>query len=522
MKRRSVFISILLIAASIFIRCASEAAPGGGPPDKTPPLLIDSNVKTGSTGIPADQEIVFYFSETINPDNIVKNVTLFPLGNLDIKVRTRGRSLSVSPIGSWDPNTVYTLIIAKGISDLRGNSINEPIQISFSPGNEIPKNAIKGAVMGLKNSGSATIALSRTYSHPDSILMYPEYYTQTGVDGSFSFNFLPQETFNIAGYIDMDKSNSYKAKFDGVCIPQNPKILPDTLNSILLMQSIYDNFIPGVLIKVESPDPYKTELVFSKNISRLNSPQNFSVDYHRVDTVIFNDNTCSAYHQKAQNDTFNLTIHGLVDQVGVNFADSVLLLPAVDLTDSFYTIEQLGNSLRIWPDPGYEKLDAVFQGRDTTNIILTKQCDGFYLLPQIKTSRQGTCLITLPFPNVQNVNDSTYAVDVSIAALPEYGSVLGTLDREDDQQLRLVLHRDKVQYDISARNRNFTFNEVLPGSYALSYYIDLNENGIRDLGHPYPHRAPELLFDLDEKIEVRARWDTDIEEPFKIVVENGK
>jgi len=523
MKLKLFSVLFLIIFAGLVTHCASEAAPGGGPPDKTPPSLVNVSVITGSTSIAPDQEIVFNFSENIDPDNIEKNVLVFPISNEVIHVRTRGRNLSVSPDKEWDPNVVYTLIIGKGVSDIRGNNIEKPIQISFTSGKEIPKNKILGKVNNLDQNISATIAISRKNANPDSVLGFPEYYTQVGPDGDFTFEYLPKEEFYLAGYLDLDESNSYKAKFDGVCIPVKPSITPDTTAELVLIEAVYENFLPGVVIKAESLDPQTIEITFTKNIGEQNGLENFRYDAFLVDSVIFKKNSCILYHQETGQDSFSLSITELIDQVGIPFADSSFYLPSTEWPDSFFHREQVGNSLRISPDPGINELEAEFQSRsDTSKMFLKKQAGSFYRLTQTKSQQKGTCLISLPSLTPSTLSDSLYSVDVEISALPEFGAVLGKLDNSGSEKPRLLLFNHNDKYEIAVFDNKFHFEKVLEGTYTLAYYLDKNDNSRRDRGRPFPHESPEILHVLDKGIEVRARWDTDLEEPYKIVIENDK
>jgi hypothetical protein len=523
MKLDRISITLVFLSALLILGCASEAPPGGGPPDRTPPILIDINVASGSTLVPEDQEILFYFSETINPDNISKSVTVFPLSDKSAIVRAKGRSLSVKPADIWDKNTVYTLIIGKGVSDIRGNNLDQPIQMSFTSGDHIPENRIIGKVLGLKENTTAVISLSRKTDNPDSILLFPEYYTQTGPEGDFSFEYLPSEVFHIAGYVDMDKSNSYKDKFDGVCIPLKPTILPDTVFTPLMMQAVYENYLTGFVINAESLDPCKTEITFSKDLADWNHKNNFQIISSEIDTLTINERVCRIYHSVIDVDTFSLSLRDLRDKVGLPLADSTLFIPVKSWPDSFFHFEQMDHYLRITPDPGADKITAEFRSSvDTSEISLLRRLPGFYRIPQFKTGRNGTCLLTPPFVNKETVSDSLYSFDLKIPAAPEYGAVLGRLDAVVPARYRLILSNDKNRYDIAVKEFDFKFEQVLPGSYALSYYIDENHNGRRDIGRPYPHVKPEFLLPLDSGIDVRARWDTELAEPYKIVVENGK
>ena len=133
---RSITLSILLLLICTFLclQCASESAPGGGPPDKTPPTLIASTIQSGATLVPADQDIRFEFSENLNTDIAEKSITVFPLSDNTSRTIVKGKNITISPLTTWDPNVVYTIILGKNISDYRGNGLSNSMQFSFTPG----------------------------------------------------------------------------------------------------------------------------------------------------------------------------------------------------------------------------------------------------------------------------------------------------------------------------------------------------------------------------------------------------
>lgn len=523
MRSKHVLTILWVIGLLLFVQCASEAPPGGGPPDKTPPALININIASGSTRIPSDLEILFYFSENLNPDNIKKNVTIFPLSDNIATVRVKGKNLSIKPVTTWDPGIVYTLIVGKGVSDIRGNTLEQPIQISFTSGDEIPKNRISGKVLNLRSGTTAVISLSRNTAVPDSVILYPEYYTQTGPAGDFMFEYLPAEIFNIAGYVDMDKSNSYKDKFDGVCVPLKQALLPDTAFSPIPVEAVYENFLPGFIINAESVDPSKTVLTFSKDPAPWNKRSGFTIAGESVDSVEIKDAVCNVYHRELGTDTLTISLKGLVDMVNVPIADTLLQVPVTAWADSFFHFEQAAHLLRITPDPRAEELSGSFQSNsDTLDMTISRHMTGFYSLPKFKAGKKGTFLLRFPYVRENIISDSTYSAPLNIPPLPEYGSVLGLLEANEISGLHMVLKNDKKNYDINVSDLAFSFNRVLPGTYSLSYYFDMNGNDRRDSGRPYPHQKPEFLYLLDQNIDVRARWDTELEEAYKIVVENDK
>jgi len=523
MKLKLLPVLIFIFATLTLIQCASESAPGGGPPDKTPPNLIASSIQSGATLVPIDQDLNFVFSENLNTDAAEKSITIFPLSDDIASTIVKGKNITISPVSTWDPTVVYTIILGKNISDYRGNGLPQPLQFSFTPGEDMPENRISGRISGLKPRTTAVIAISRKTNQPDSIILYPEFYTQSGPEGNFVFEHLPMEEFNVAAYIDLDKSNSFKAKFDGVCVPFQPTIIPDTTNKLLIFEAIYDNFFPGRLLQAESIQPTISKLTFQKELATWNNIDNYRINSTNVDTIIYKDNVCTLYHKQIEADTFFVELTSLLDHIDIPIADTSLMVPLTVWPDSFYHFTTLGNYLLVSPPPSSNKLEGLFQSPgDTSDLILSKYFSGFYTLPASKVKRQGTWQVHIPFADSTSwvVRDSLYPVPLQLKPKNDHGSVIGNIDIEDLQDLRLLLHNARQSYDIEMHTKAINFSKVLPGTYILSYYIDKNANGHRDVGRPYPFMKPEILYDLDTDIDVRARWDTELSEPYKIVIEN--
>ena len=523
MKSKLLFIPIFIITALILVQCASEAVPGGGPPDKTPPILIETNVLTGSTLVPEDLEIILNFSENLNPDMKDKSVTIFPLRENTATVRIKGKKLVITPNERWEPEQVYTLILSKSISDMRGNTLKEPLQFSFTSGKNMPTNLIKGKILDLKPNSTAVIAISRLYEKPDSILMFPEYYTQSGPEGDFLFEFLPAEEFNIAAYVDMDKSNSYKVSFDGACVPSRTSILPDTAGPVILMEAFYDNFEPGRLLSSKSISPSRTELTFQKEPAPWSTADRFKIQAAPPDSLIIEDKTCILFHPVYEPDSVNVAFSGLQDHLGVSIQDSSFNIRTKSYEDSLYLFYTLGQHLLISPPISEASLSGEFlTSSDTLNLTLELTKRGFYELPRGKSNLRGTWKIRIPQnagPAHMNT-DTTYSVALELKPKPEYGSVFGFVE-SSLTDLRIVLFNKNHNYEHLVINEKIKFEQVQAGTYSLAYYVDRNENGRRDSGNPYPFIKPEFLYMLDTDISVRERWDTELEEPYKIVVENN-
>ncbi len=513
-----------MICALFFVHCASESPPGGGPPDTTSPVALFLSISSGATNVDSMQTLRIEFSEPLNSKTLAKNITIFPLGEYDTDIRMQGKKLSITPNTPWKKNVVYTVILGKNISDLRNNHLSEPIHISFTTDSHIPQNSFRGSIANLKDNLSAVIYISRKTAYPDSIISAPEYYTQSGPGGSFSFDYLPRDTFYIAGYIDLDKSNNYKATFDGVCIPSKIHIVPDTLaQESLVVQAVYDNFFNPRLLRAESIYPGATRLEFTKAPAVWNVPGSFQIENVRIDTVIYDEKTCVLYHDAIQKDSLTLSLHAIRDYLSCMLKDTLLTIPVTALADTLYQFEQKGDQLFITPPPGAAELTGRFESSlDTLKLTLNQLCHGIYDILPATAFTHGKWNIRMPVPaGYSNINtDSVYTVLMQRAAKSEFGAVIGYISAPISEVCRMVLEDGMHRYEITCEKQQFNFMQVLPGNYTLSYYLDANNNGRADYGRPYPYRTPEIIHVLDTGIQVKSRWDTELSEVYKIDIEN--
>jgi hypothetical protein len=514
----------LILVCLLCLHCASEGLPGGGPPDNEAPRLIQASLRSGSTGVDSLEKLNFVFSEALNPRNAEKNITLFPLGATEIRIRVRGRSINIEPLKAWDPNLVYTLILGKNISDLRNNTRPEPLQFSFTCADRIPENRIEGRIYELEENRTAVVCISRRSSHPDSILTNPEYFTQGGSGGHFAFHYLPHDTFYVAGYIDLDKSNSYQPRLDGRLVPSEPFIVPDsaTAQSGLHCLAVHDHFLPPRLLKAESIYPSETRLEFTKKPDPATLSAAFSCNGQSPDTVLTEKKTCVLYHRAIKTDSLRLQIRNFLDHLNCPMPDSGLTIAVQALQDSLYRFTQEGKDLFVTPPPGAALLNGILEtAEDTLELSLTRLTAGIYRIPEHSNALHGQFRLRMPaaeeYPQI--ATDSLYSIPLQLPVPEEYGSVIGTVSPGNISGCRVVLINRERQYETLCSNGRFVFSTLLPGNYDLKYYIDANGNGRRDAGRPYPYIPPEIPYLLDTGISVRARWDTELSDRYQIEVE---
>ena len=165
----------LIAAALLTTGCASPGVPPGGPPDVAAPVIVSITPDTGSVGV-KPKEVVFQFDELVaeRPPAVTTLADLFLISPRDgVPDASWHRSaIGVKPSRGWRANTPYTIIMMKGVADLRGNVRNTGASTFFSTGTTVPRTRIAGTVFDWLTGTPAAGALIESFVPPDTLHPY--------------------------------------------------------------------------------------------------------------------------------------------------------------------------------------------------------------------------------------------------------------------------------------------------------------------------------------------------------------
>jgi hypothetical protein len=141
--------------------CAQKGFPPGGPEDRTPPTLITAFPDSGATGVELGSAITLLFSEKMNRRSVEGAFRLAPPSDLE-SLHWEKNSLTLLPAQGLLPDKTYTLILAAGMKDGRGNRTREPSVIHFSTGDSLPPGRLEGSIITgrMKSEGVMVWAFS--------------------------------------------------------------------------------------------------------------------------------------------------------------------------------------------------------------------------------------------------------------------------------------------------------------------------------------------------------------------------
>ncbi len=248
--------------------------PPGGPPDAAAPQIVAINPDSGSVGV-KPKEVIFRFDEVVaeRPQSATTLADLFLISPRDgvPDVSWHRDAIAVKPPHGWRPNTPYTVIMMRGLADIRGNVRNTGVTTFFSTGPTIPRTRIAGRAFDWVTGEPAAGALIESFVEPDSI--HP-YVALVDTGGAFALEHLPPARYTVKAYMDRNKNMSIDPSEPWDSTSVN---LADSLRLELLL-FVHDT-APPRLREIAAVDSLTLRVTFDKPVDPAQSltAANFAV-----------------------------------------------------------------------------------------------------------------------------------------------------------------------------------------------------------------------------------------------------
>ncbi len=212
----------------MYLSCAHQAAPGGGPRDVEPPAVVRSIPVPGTLNFPVKGKITLRFSEWVDMRNVKKSVTIFPTLPDGFKISVSGRQVEIAPKKSFADSTTYHVGINTTLTDLHGVSVGTPFNLFFSTGSSIDSGIITGCVIDATNKNvQPKVAIYRCDGdsvHDSVFLQLPSYLTQTDSSGYFQFDHIRRGTYILCAFTDENNDNRITPGKDNAYAPRERKL----------------------------------------------------------------------------------------------------------------------------------------------------------------------------------------------------------------------------------------------------------------------------------------------------------
>jgi hypothetical protein len=235
--------------------------PPGGPPDVAAPQIVSITPDSGAVGV-RPKEVLFKFDEVVSerPPAVTSLADLFLISprNGAPDASWHRDAIGVKPSHGWRPNTAYTVIMRKGLSDIRGNVRNAGAATFFSTGTAIPRTHISGNVFDWVSGSPATDALIESFVAPDSIHAY---IAVADSNGAFLIEHIPPGRYTVRAYLDRNKNQGIDPSEPWDSASLN---LTDSARTALLIFT-HDTVAPRIR-EVRATDSVTLDVTFDKPV----------------------------------------------------------------------------------------------------------------------------------------------------------------------------------------------------------------------------------------------------------------
>ncbi len=542
--------------------CAREGMPPGGPRDRIPPWVVETDPPSGSTHVPLDVSPKLTFSERIQPRSIEGNLFIAPIVEFEIEASWRGNEITVRFEEPLLADRTYIITVGTGFRDMRSNRMDSTYVYALSTGPSIEEGEVNGLTVHEGQPARNTYIWAYNLAGkpgPDPSGTTPDYLVQTGRDGTFTFTHLSAGRYRLFAFLDQGRDRLYDAGVDPIGVPTRDVVLSEEGMSdgpMWFRMAVNDTAAMHVMSARVS---HRREVsVFLSEAPRAGMVRDTGA--YAIVGVETGERleVTSAYLDPADPATIVLTtaaqVRDRVYRLTVTGLENTWSEP-IDTTEN--TAEFTGSSIENPPAPRLLEVHPGNRSRDVAQSVelrfsfsepVTLEDGAVVLLDStglevggdlrwiastVAAMQPDTLLqpsadyeILVMAGLVKNLFDQplqatgdrpdTLAYAFSTIDPESYGSLSGRFEDEDPAGagpvgISLYKLRDaEPSSEIElAGPGDFRFDDVLPGRYILQAYRDANGNGEYDYGNALPFVPAERSMVHSDTLEVRLGWETE-------------
>jgi hypothetical protein len=198
---------IIALLCALPLACAVPVPPTGGPPDKEPPILVQTSPENGTIGF-SGRDLQFVFNEAVDIRSFTKAFSISPdLAGVP-EISGSSKRIRVRLPQDPRPETTYIVSLETSLRDVHSISLDKPISIAFSTGQIIDAARMQGRVVGSLDGAPVAGADIYAYADNDSVSLAgpPLYRTQSAASGDFLFEHVAERDYFVVALRDGNRN----------------------------------------------------------------------------------------------------------------------------------------------------------------------------------------------------------------------------------------------------------------------------------------------------------------------------
>jgi len=472
MTGRFFFFASILVLATLWQRCGQPLPPLGGPRDSLPPVVIRAVPVDSGRNVDVNR-IVIEFDEYIQVQNLQQQLVVSPIPLIQPQVEGRLKLLTIRLKDSLLPNTTYSFNFGNAVQDINESNPLSNFTYVFSTGPVIDTGKLSGRIL-IAETGkpdSTIIAILQPEVSDTAVrTKRPKYLARPNKEGFFSFRFVAPGTYNVFALRDADGGLKYDQEYEMFGFLDQPvTITADT-------------------------DPV-----------RLNA---FSEQPEKPRPVSRTTTATTPARAGGKRDDRRLRYALNLDAGTLDFTDTLKL--------SFTSLPTSFDSSRIYlaSDTGIRLPARIYLDSNVVRIIHSWQPATKYKVfieEGLATDAAGLTVIR---------NDT---LRITTKKEEDYGSLTIRFQELDTtaHPILLFYSGETLKRSVPVNANRLDLRLILPGEYELRILFDSNNNGKWDTGNYDQRLQPELIKPRQQKLNIRANWDNEVDVNIREVQNQG-
>lgn len=545
------------VVALVFLSCAGQVQPTGGPPDTVPPTIVRTFPDTNAVRVETDR-IELEFSEYVERRSLEESIFISPyLGDLEFD--WSGRDVTIRFSEKLRKNATYVVNVGTDVVDIRArNRMGSGYTLAFATGDSIDRGWIGGRVFDAKPEGVMVFAYGLAGTNPDTLnpaRLRPDYIMQTGVNGVFAMSNLAYGTYRLFAVRDEYRNLLYDKEVDQFGVGREDVTIDKRhprCEDVRFRMSREDTTSPFVA-SAAAVNRRQIEVRFNEPLDSLSIlPSSFAL----VDTVkraavsllaAFSRATAPAVvglitaEALDSAGAYMVSVRGVLDRAG-NRLDTLHNVASFggtakpDTVRVTVSLAGIRDSVRgVWPDRPFSLLFSEPVVREPVGAAVTlrdslrRPVSASFrwanptearLIPHQPLRSKAWYTLSVVMDSVKELRgmryrDSVVAIRFETLDLRTTGSIAGTVT---DQATPPPAGRYLVT--ASALDQNpavdqtvgvdkpgkFMIDKLPEGRYTIAAFQDADSSGSYSYGRPFPFLPSERFMVYADTVKVRARW----------------
>ena len=514
---------ILPLSVLLFISCAKQGYPSGGPKDVKPPKAVGSKPVNETRNFKAKQFFI-EFDEYVVLKDADNNVLVSPPMKQKPEYTTRGMGVLVKLRDTLRENTTYLFQFKEAIADFTEGNVLPSYEYVFSTGTAMDTMMLAGQVLNARNGKPWDEILTVMGYRGDDTL--PGLITRTDKQGNFAFHYIPSGSYRIVALADKNRD---------MRVGNDESVAWDTLH-YTASDSVDSTAMAR--LQVSSPDRREQRLLKAEfkskgriTVSTLLPMQHPVIEGESIEWRLNERrDTINIWcrNELCDSTVLILTDEGLNDTLRLRYRTPSRKGRGRGVQQS--TTEPLMKSLFVGSSAFYDNLRLAFSApvhaaKDSLRAEIMDLKDSTVRYCDIALDSSGMwARLATTLKSEENyrvrIADSLFtdlyghATDSLVfnTTPKDYGTLV--LQVTNQKAYPLVIEvldsRDTVvQYKSIAVSGELRFDHLPAGEYRLRAIVDRDSNGLWTTGDYSLGRQPEECLMYEKTLKLREKWEMD-------------